>query len=127
MLQLRIRQQALAEDRHQIEIDLTGDGAPRAATSTLDFRLSPQDEEDLRWYLEDFLQYPQEPAPTIAIRVEGLMSEVGMKLFAGVFQANDDARDIWSRVRERLGETRIEIITGATEAATIMEDTLGVV
>jgi hypothetical protein len=119
MLQLRIRQHALAEDRHQIEIDLTGDGAPRAATSMFDFRLSPQDEEDLRWYLEDFLQYPQEPAPTIARRVEGLMSEVGTKLFAGVFQANNDARDIWSRVRERLGETRIEIITGVTEAATI--------
>lgn len=47
------------------------------------------------------------------------MSELGMKLFAGVFQANDDARDIWSRVRERLGETRIEILTGVTEAATI--------
>jgi tetratricopeptide (TPR) repeat protein len=119
MLQLRIRQHALAEDHHQVEIDLTGDGAPRAATSTFDFRLSSQDEEDLRWYLEDFLQYPQEPAPTIARRVEGLMSDVGTKLFAGVFQANDDVRDIWSRVRERLGETRIEIITGVTEAATI--------
>ena len=60
MLQLRIRQHAVAEDRHRVEIDLTGDGAPRAATSTFDFRLSPQDDEDLRWYLEDFLQYPQD-------------------------------------------------------------------
>ncbi|MEA2601106.1 MAG: hypothetical protein QOF89_2098 [Acidobacteriota bacterium] len=119
MLQLRIRQHAVAEDRHRVEIDLTGDGAPRAASSTFDFRLSPQDEEDLRWYLEDFLQYPQEPAPAIAKRIEGLMSEVGTKLFAGVFQVNDDARDVWSRVRERLGETRIEILTGVTEAATI--------
>lgn len=109
----------MAEGRHRVEIDLLGDGAPRAATSTFDFRLSPQDEEDLRWYLEDFLQYPQEPAPTIARRIEGLMSEVGTKLFAGVFQANDDARDVWSRVRERLGETRIEIVTGVTEASTI--------
>lgn len=119
MLQLRIRQHAVAEGRHRVEIDLLGDGAPRAATSTFDFRLSPQDEEDLRWYLEDFLQYPQEPAATIARRIEGLMSEVGTKLFAGVFQANDDARDVWSRVRERLGETRIEIVTGVTEAASI--------
>jgi len=119
MLQLRIRQHAVAEDRHQVEIDLTGDGAPRAAKSTFDFRLSSQDEEDLRWYLEDFLQYPQEPAPTIARRIEGLISEVGTKLFAGVFQANDDARDVWSRVRKRLGETRIEIVTGVTEASKI--------
>src|SRR3954451_8572068 len=119
MLQLRIRQHAVAEGRHRVEIDLLGDGAPRAAVSTFDFRLSSQDEEDLRWYLEDFLQYPDEPAPAIARRIEGLMSEVGTKLFAGVFQANDDARDVWSRVRERLGETRIEIVTGVTEAATI--------
>ncbi len=119
MLQLRIGQHAVAEGRHRVEIDLLGDVAPRAAVSTFDFRLSPQDEEDLRWYLEDFLQYPQEPAPAIARRIEGLMSELGTKLFAGVFQANDDARDVWGRVRERLGETRIEIVTGVTEAATI--------
>ena len=119
MLQLRLHQHAEAENRHRVEIDLAGDGAPRAATSTFEFHLSPQDEEDLRWYLEDYLQYPQEPAPTIAQRIEGLMSELGTRLFAGVFQANDDARDVWSRVRERLPETRIEIITGVTEAATI--------
>jgi tetratricopeptide (TPR) repeat protein len=119
MLQLRIRQHAVAEGRHWVEIDLLGDGAPRAAVSTFDFRLSAQEEAELRWYLEDFLQYPEEPAPAIARRIEGLMADLGTKLFAGVFQANDDARDVWSRVRERLGETRIEIVTGVTEAATI--------
>jgi hypothetical protein len=61
----------MAEGHHRVDLDLTGDGAPRAATSTFDFHLSSQDEEDLRWYLEDFLQYPQEPAPTIALRIEG--------------------------------------------------------
>lgn len=119
MLQLRIKQSSLAEGRHRVEIELTGDGAPRAATSTFAFDLSPQDEEDLRWYLEDFLQYPQEPAPVIAKRIEGRMSEVGTELFQAVFQANDDARRIWSRVEERLPETRIEIVSGVTEAATI--------
>ena len=119
MLQLRIKQQALAEGRHQVDLDLTGDGAPRAATSTFAFALSPQDEEDLRWYLEDFLQYPQEPAPTIAKRIEGRMAEVGTELFKAVFQANDDAQRIWNRVEERLPETRVEVITGVTEAATI--------
>lgn len=59
MLQLRIRQHAVAEGHHRVDLDLTGDGAPRAATSTFDFRLSPQDEEDLRWYLEDFLHIPR--------------------------------------------------------------------
>jgi len=119
MLQLRIKQTALPEGRHQVDLDLTGDGAPRAATSTFAFALSPQDEEDLRWYLEDFLQYPHEPAPTIARRVEGRIAEIGTELFQAVFQANDDTRKIWSRVEERLPETRIEIVSGITEAATI--------
>ncbi|HEX5720180.1 MAG TPA: hypothetical protein VF179_28760, partial [Thermoanaerobaculia bacterium] len=119
MLHLRIKQHPIAEGRHRVDLDLTGDGAPRAATAELAFGLSPQDEEDLRWYLEDFLQYPQEPAPTIARRVEGRMSEMGTKLFEVVFQANNDTRKIWSRMEERLPETRIEIVTGVTEAATI--------
>src|ERR1700759_2993502 len=112
MLQLRIRQHAVAEGRHRVEIDLLSDGAPRAAVSTFDFRLSSQDEEDLRWYLEDFLQYPEKPAPTIARRIEGRMAELGTELFAGVFQANDDARDVWGRVRERLGGAGVGVVTG---------------
>jgi tetratricopeptide (TPR) repeat protein len=119
MLQLRIKQHAVAEGRHRVDLDLTGDGAPRSANSEFAFGLSPQDEEDLRWYLEEFLQYPQEPAPTIARRVEGRITEIGTTLFQAVFQANDDARRIWSRVEERLPETRIEVVTGVTEAATI--------
>lgn len=119
MLQLRIKQHAMAEGRHRVDLELTGDGAPRAATCTFAFGLSPQDEADLRWYLEDFLQYPQEPAPMIARRVEGRMAEVGAELFKAVFQANEDARRVWSRVEDRLPETRIEIISGVTEAATI--------
>lgn len=47
------------------------------------------------------------------------MAEVGTELFRAVFQANDDSRRIWSRVEERLPETRIEIVTGVAEAATI--------
>jgi hypothetical protein len=119
MLQLRLNQQAVGEGRHQVDLNLEGDGAPRAATATFAFGLSSQDEEDLRWYLEDFLQYPQEPAPKIARRIEGRLAEVGTELFKAVFQANDDARRIWSRVEERLPETRIEIVSGVTEAATI--------
>jgi len=119
MLQLRIQQNPMGEGRHRVDLDLTGDGAPRAATATFPFSLSPQDEGDLRWYLEEFLQYPQEPAPTIARRVEGRITEIGTTLFQAVFQANDDTRRIWSRVEERLPETRIEIISDVAEAATI--------
>ena len=58
MLQLRIRQHAPAEGRHRVEVSLEEDGARRTAESTFAFSLSPQDEEDLRWYLEEFLRPP---------------------------------------------------------------------
>ena len=83
-----------------MDISLEGDGARREARSSFDFGLSPQDEEDLRWYLEDFLQHPEVPAPTIARRIEGRMAEVGTELFKAVFQADEDCRDIWGRVRQ---------------------------
>src|SRR5215218_9990925 len=102
MLQLRIQQHSLAEGRHRVEIALEGDGARRTAESTFEFSLSPQDEEGLRWYLEDFLQYPQDPAPSIARRVEGRMEEIGNELFQAVFQASDDSRDLWAELRKRL-------------------------
>src|SRR4051812_44550439 len=119
MLQLRLTQHAVGEDRHRVEISLEGDGPRRMAEATFSFHLSPQDEEGMRWYLEDFLQYPQAPAPMIAQRIEGRMAEMGTELFQAVFQANEDARNVWGRARERLPQTRIEIITGVAEAATI--------
>jgi len=63
---LRIRQTAIGEHRYRADLRLEDDGAPLEASSEFDFRLTAQDEEDLRWYLEDFLQYPHDPAPTIA-------------------------------------------------------------
>ncbi|HEV7671577.1 MAG TPA: tetratricopeptide repeat protein [Thermoanaerobaculia bacterium] len=107
------------EGRHRVEISLEGDGPRRKANSTFAFAVTPRDEEDLRWYLEDFLQYPEPPAPAIAKRIEGRLEEIGEELFRAVFHANEDARDLWSRVRERLPETRIEIATEVTEAGTI--------
>jgi len=118
MLTLRLTQFTEAEDKYRVEVALEGDGLPRqTATSRFDFKLSPQDHEDLRWYLEDYLQYPLDPAPKIAARIEKRMSEVGVELFKAVFQ--DDARDLWATLRGKLNKTRVEIITGVREAAAI--------
>ena len=113
------RCQEKGENRHRVEVRLEGDGAPWVAESRFAFDLTAQDEEDLRWYLEDFLQYPQEPAPTIARRVEGRIAEIGKELFRGVFQASDEARDLWAQVRDRLPQTRVEIVTGVAAAASL--------
>src|SRR5688572_2975621 len=102
MSRLRITQSAAGGDRYRVDLQCEGDGAPRqTATTEFDFRMTEQDQADLRWYLEDFLQYPQDPAPTIAARVEWRMAEIGAELFRSVFQAIDDARKRWFDLEDR--------------------------
>jgi hypothetical protein len=117
---LRLTQTGLEEGRHQVEASLEVPGRSRqTATAQFAFTLTPQDQEDFRWYLEDYLQYPLDPAPTIAARIEQRLSGIGRELFRALFQSSDDARDLWATLRESLNDTRVEIITGVHEAASI--------
>lgn len=120
MLNLRLTQFPDSDDQHRVEIAFEGDGRARqTAVSRFTFALSAQDQEDLRWYLEDYLQYPLDPAPKIAARIEARMAALGAELFAKVFESNGDARDLWAAVRPELSDTRVEISSGVREATTI--------
>lgn len=117
---LRLTQHAESQpDHYRVEVALEGDGPRRTAAAAFQFALTGQDQEDLRWYLEDYLQYPLDPAPTIAERVEKRMAEIGGELFRAVFQAGDDARDLWATLREKLDKARVEIITDVRQAAAV--------
>jgi hypothetical protein len=117
---LRLTQTSLGQDEYQVEVALEGDGLPRqTATTRFSFALSLQEQERLRWYLEDYLEYPFDPAPTIAADVEEWMAKIGAELFRAIFHANDDARDLWATLRTRLNDTRVEVITGVQEATAI--------
>jgi len=120
MTMLRITQTEENAGRYRVEIALEGDGSPRQiATSRFDFQLTAQDRENLRWYLEDYLQFPQDPAPRIAARIEQRLSAIGVELFKNLFQSSDDTRDLWATLRTRLNKTRVEVVTSVREAATI--------
>src|SRR5262249_12723842 len=74
----------------------------RGASARVDFGLDAQDREDVRWYLEDYLQYPVAPAPQVAVRVQARLAELGADLFRQVFEANRDTLGLWGAVAERL-------------------------
>ena len=95
-----------------VELGLEGAGARRAAEAGVGFGLSAQDREDVRWYLEDFLQYPVAPAPQVAGRVQARLAELGADLFRQVFEANRDAIRLWDAVRDRCLATRVEVDAG---------------
>jgi tetratricopeptide (TPR) repeat protein len=120
MRMLRLTQSDVDANRYRVEAALEGSGHPRqVATAEFGFALTAQDRENLRWYLEDYLQHTADPAPQIAARIESRIAEIGVELFKAVFQSNDDARDLWATLRDRLNDTRLEIITGVREATTL--------
>ena len=73
-----------------VGLELEGAGPRRSAVAEVGFGLSAQDREDVRWYLEDYLQYPVAPAPQVAGRVQARLAELGADLFRQVFEANRD-------------------------------------
>jgi hypothetical protein len=77
-LEQRSETQPDRPDLHHVRIELEAEGkARRTAEARFSFELSDQEAERLRWYLEDFIENPHEPAPTIAARVEGEMQTAG--------------------------------------------------
>ncbi len=101
-------------------VRLVLEGPPRrTAEARFNFGLTAQDREDLRWYLEDYLQYPVEPAPQIAGRVEGRLAELGMELFAGVFEGSQDTVGLWDAVAGSLVDTRVEVDAGVEGEAAV--------
>ncbi len=116
---LRFTQDALGDDRYRVEVALEGSGPRRVAKADFTFRMTEQDEEDLRWYLEDYLQWPHEPAPTIADRVVRRMEELGTELFQSILEHNNTTRRLWYSATEKLSDTRVEIVTTVAEATSI--------
>jgi hypothetical protein len=71
--------------------------------------LPPEEEESIRWYLEEYRTFPFEPAFTIAKNTAKRLKSLGEQLFDQMFNATDEARNLWSLVEEQLETTRIEI------------------
>lgn len=119
MPSLRITQERIAESKYRVRIELEEEGKARQTVDAdFEFELTPEDHERMRWYLEDYLQYPQDPAPTIAAGVEKQIAEIGTGLFNKVFGSRDAAK-LWARIQDKLNETRVEIATAVEDAADI--------
>jgi tetratricopeptide (TPR) repeat protein len=71
--------------------------------------LAPEEEESIRWYLEEYRKFPFEPALTIAKNAAERLKKLGEQLFDQLFNATDEARDLWTLAEEQLDTTRIEI------------------
>lgn len=119
---LRIAQQrGNAPHHYRIEVTATEipHFAPQQFGSDIAFELTAQDGERIRWYLEDYLQFDEHPAPEIAQGIEAFMAELGDKLFRSLFESGHEARQLWTLIEPHLPSTRIEVTTGISEATAI--------
>jgi hypothetical protein len=114
---LRLSQFA-ESDADTFHIELTLDGSNVVRTPPFKIGVTPQDSEDLRWYLEDYLQYPLDPAPQKAVRVEQRMRDIGIELFKNVLYSNKPVEYMWARLMPDLSNTRIEIATECDSVGT---------
>lgn len=117
---LQIRQHAPADGKFPIRLTLKRTGqADIEAEANIAFALTTQEQEELRWYLEDYLHRAESVAPVHVEQVENLMRWRGEELYSKLFTGNQNIQAIWFAVREQLADLRVEITTGIAEAASI--------
>ncbi|MCJ7821677.1 MAG: hypothetical protein MUQ26_01105, partial [Armatimonadetes bacterium] len=120
MTLLPIRQDAPRDGHYPIRLTLKQPFAPdREAEATIQFALSDREQEDLRWYFEDYLQRAETVEPVTVQQIEALMKARGEQLYAEVLDRNDNARALWFSIRDQLADLRVEIATPVAEAASI--------
>ncbi|MCP4250269.1 MAG: CHAT domain-containing protein [bacterium] len=120
MTTLHIRQDAPNDGHYPIRLTLKRAGQPDLeAEATIQFALTEQEQEDLRWYLEVYLQRPETVEPVTVQQVEALMKSRGQELYTKVLAANGNTQALWFSIRNDLADLRVAIATGGAEAASI--------
>lgn len=120
MTVLHIRQDDPVDDFYPIRLTLKRDGQPDLeAEARIEFVFSDREHEDLRWYLEDYLQKANATEAIIVQQVEALLKSRGEELYSKVLTANPRTQSIWFSIRNELADLRIEIASGIAEAASI--------
>lgn len=117
---LHIRQDKPVDDSYPIRLTLRRDGQPDLqAEAAIEFEVTDEEQEDLRWYLEDYLQRATDVEAVTVQQVETLMKLRGEELYTKVLAANPRTQAIWFAIRNDLADLRIEIASGVVEAASI--------
>ncbi len=117
---LHIGQDALQDGHYPIRFTLKRPSQPDLeAKAKIQFALTTQEQEELRWYMEDYLTRPESVEEVQVEQIEQWMKRRGEELYTKVLAENQGTQAIWFAVREQLADPRIEITTGIAEAASI--------
>lgn len=120
---LRFKPYIKNNDSEYIEITLIDkDGSIKENIHRkLELKPSPQQQENLRWYFEDYPVFPENPAPEIAERIEAWIKETGTKLFISLFQ-NQEGEKIIRQIENIIEEINMEIIVSSSTLPNFLWD-----
>lgn len=120
MTTLHIRQNAAGKGKHDIRLTLERPGQPDLeAKAKIEFALTSQEQEELRWYMEDYLMRPESVEEVQVEQVEQWMKRRGIELYERILEGNRDVQRVFDRVLDQLADLRMEISPGIAEAASI--------
>jgi tetratricopeptide (TPR) repeat protein len=102
-------------DERRVTVTWQDGAARQVAVSSFAYQVSGQDAEKVRWYLEDYAEFPTDPAPVLAAGAERVLAETGTGLFSRVFAGMDGA-GIWAQARARLADVRVEVDSDPADA-----------
>ncbi len=117
---LSIRQSAPVDGKYPISLTLKRPGQPELeAEAAIEFALTPQEQEELRWYLEDYL-YKADIVEKVQVeQIERFMKDRGVQLYEKMLEGSRDVQRLFDKVLDELPDLRVEIKTGIVEAASI--------
>lgn len=105
---LRISDVPLGEGRRRVEVTWQDGSVRQVAVSSFAYQMGESEAEKIRWYLEDYSEFPADPAPRLAADAERILADMGAGLFSHVFSGMD-AAGIWVQARAQLGHVRVEV------------------
>jgi len=98
-VELTVSFQETPMDKEQFTFDLTLDGQSHQRDNPLTFPMDERALADLRWYLEDYLDYPYGPFRDRGLRIEAMLDKWGEALFQAIF-STAEARVLYDRLVE---------------------------
>lgn len=117
---LHIRQNPPVNGRYPIDLALRRPGDPLLeARAEIEFSLTAQEQADLTWYLEDYLQQAAATTEEHIKQIEAMMHARGVELYEKILEGSRDARRLFDKIFDDLADLRVEISTSIAEAAAI--------
>ena len=105
---LNIKLSHLNELHYKVRLEYLAGDVLLTSESTVPIIFTEKDQENLRWYLEDYPYEPFDPSPSMAAKIEERLTYIGQQTFDAIF-GSDDPKIILRHFAENLKTTDVRV------------------